>query len=471
MDNNEEIIRKCDLVMALSFYALAFFVPISIALVEIFAMLALIMFFVKRGILFARKLKTEKAASLMSNLGLFFRSFKPVPSALSWPIGIFILINFISVIFSQHHVLSLRGFFFKLLQGTYIYFTFLESITTKRQMRNFLAILLISAAIISLDGIVQCIRGTDFIYQQALMSGRATASFRHTNDFGAYLLIIIPLVLSFLLFWFPLGNFFSKKKLEISSSSSEWSRRIFKPFVFILSGLSIFCLGFTYSRGAWIGFLLSLIFWGINEKRLMLILLILCFAFWVVFFPMMEATRRVSFVTDDLPEANQSITSQPDKNSYTIWAYFDKKIAKLKKFNGMGRSIFWQDAIQIFKCNPFLGSGLNTYSKVASRNHANRGGYPHNCYLQMAAETGLAGVLAFLWILFAFFRTTLKTTRIVSQSSIWRAVLMGLLVGLTGFLIHSFFDTNLYSVQLANFFWLILGVTMGVQRILAQESA
>jgi hypothetical protein len=44
-------------------------------------------------------------------------------------------------------------------------------------------------------------------------------------------------------------------------------------------------------------------------------------------------------------------------------------------------------------------------------------------------------------------------------------LLLGSLIGLGGFLVHSFFDTNFYSVQLGSFMWLIMGFIVAVQKI------
>jgi len=37
---------------------------------------------------------------------------------------------------------------------------------------------------------------------------------------------------------------------------------------------------------------------------------------------------------------------------------------------------------------------------------------------------------------------------------------MGGLTGLSGFLVQSFFDTNLYSVQLNTLFWFVMGMVI-----------
>ena len=81
------------------------------------------------------------------------------------------------------------------------------------------------------------------------------------------------------------------------------------------------------------------------------------------------------------------------------------------------RIVLWKEAIAIIKDHPFLGCGLNTYSIVAPKYKIAEGGgiYPHNSYLQMAAETGLLGLGAFLWIIIILFRTSLSNLKKISN--------------------------------------------------------
>jgi len=105
------------------------------------------------------------------------------------------------------------------------------------------------------------------------------------------------------------------------------------------------------------------------------------------------------------------------------------------------------------------GCGLNTYSEVAKNYKSFEGGgiYPHNSYLQKAAEIGLLGIFAFIGILFIFFKTAL---RYLNQKRDF--LVLGLLSGILAFLVHAFFDTHLYSLQLVVLFWYMLGLTIAV---------
>jgi len=122
----------------------------------------------------------------------------------------------------------------------------------------------------------------------------------------------------------------------------------------------------------------------------------------------------------------------------------------------------WKQSLLIIRDYPLLGSGLNTYSSVVKRYKFFEGGnmYPHNSFLQMASETGLAGLFAFLLVLLIFFKTGLQH---LNQKK--NPLALGLLAGILAYLVHSFFDTHLYSLQLVVLFWFMLGLTIAVIRL------
>ncbi|MCK5082818.1 MAG: hypothetical protein KAR31_07910, partial [Candidatus Omnitrophica bacterium] len=92
------------------------------------------------------------------------------------------------------------------------------------------------------------------------------------------------------------------------------------------------------------------------------------------------------------------------------------------------------------------------------------GGYPHNSYLQLISETGLVGIFVFLWMLITLFRCSFRAMKKIAVQS-QRILLMGSLTGLLGFLIHSFFDTSFYSVQLGSLLWVTIGLVVAIQKI------
>jgi len=73
-------------------------------------------------------------------------------------------------------------------------------------------------------------------------------------------------------------------------------------------------------------------------------------------------------------------------------------------------------------------------------------------------------LLSFLWLLGAIFNKSFRNLGSVKDPFL-TLLLLGSLIGLAGFLVHSFFDTNFYSVQLGSFMWLVMGLIVAVQKI------
>ncbi|MBI5415685.1 MAG: O-antigen ligase family protein, partial [Candidatus Omnitrophica bacterium] len=129
---------------------------------------------------------------------------------------------------------------------------------------------------------------------------------------------------------------------------------------------------------------------------------------------------------------------------------------------------YWSRSMRIIRDYPLLGTGINTYSVVQWEYSEGWGGYPHNSYLQMTAETGVLGLLSFLWLLFVLYKNWFRALRKMQESTL-KCLLTGFGAGLSGFLLHSFFDTNFYSVQLSSLMWLIMGVVVAIQHMGTNE--
>lgn len=126
----------------------------------------------------------------------------------------------------------------------------------------------------------------------------------------------------------------------------------------------------------------------------------------------------------------------------------------------------WPMAIQRIIENP-LGYGLGTYETIRSNQEqfdAGIGYYfpPHNTYLQHALETGVIGLLLYLWLMFAYYKRLLRLYIKYRYKFIVNALALTFPVLLLGL-----FDP--VQPPLTFFFWFAMGFTMN--RISVMRSA
>ena len=124
----------------------------------------------------------------------------------------------------------------------------------------------------------------------------------------------------------------------------------------------------------------------------------------------------------------------------------------------------WRSTLKMIKDNPFTGIGLDNFL------YAYRGKYiapeawqdphlshAHNWILDFAARIGLPGLGAMLWILVAFFNTTARALRILSDPGL-RALTIGLMASMVDFLAHGMVDASYWFVDLAFAFMLTIAL-------------
>ncbi len=142
-----------------------------------------------------------------------------------------------------------------------------------------------------------------------------------------------------------------------------------------------------------------------------------------------------------------------------------------ENFATVERLAHWKAAADMWRDHLWLGVGIGNYPAVYARYAVPRWddplGHAHNYYLNLGAETGLLGLLAYLILLGAMFwhvtRAALRTTDALS-----RGVALGVLGVLVALSVHNLFD-NIYVHSMGVHLGLCLGLvttleTMPVQR-------
>jgi putative inorganic carbon (HCO3(-)) transporter len=116
----------------------------------------------------------------------------------------------------------------------------------------------------------------------------------------------------------------------------------------------------------------------------------------------------------------------------------------------------WQEAVSHIADRPFLGTGIGNYPLLVKPTAEYREPiYIHNLFLDIASETGLPGLTAFLGLL---------GTAFVSAFTAWRKYQdhlgAAVFIALSIFSTHAFFELPLYSVQVLPFFLLIAALAI-----------
>jgi O-antigen ligase len=135
---------------------------------------------------------------------------------------------------------------------------------------------------------------------------------------------------------------------------------------------------------------------------------------------------------------------------------------------------------EVVEANPWLGFGpanYRQYTKLFPILGYNLRFNSHNNYLDLLAQTGVVGLIAFGWFAFELFRLALALYRRVPQGFA-RAYVVGAIAGLTGSLLAGLLADwvvpFVYNIGLPGFrssllFWFFLGGLLAIKRIMASS--
>lgn len=352
------------------------------------------------------------------------KKYSPPPSPVNLMLYILCGIVFVTFLRSAYFSESVRGFV-RIVKFTFLYFALIDFFQSdaKRLKRTFW-VLMIVACVTFLNGIFQSVYGFDILRHKEFIKDdylrRIQASFVHPNDFGAYIILILPLTFCFF------------------SSKLKKNQRV---FLVINCLLGCFCLLKTSSRAAWIGILIGILIYFFFYKKKISIVVPLAVILLIMLSPNGFDRLRSLF----MPEQN------------TVWE----------------RVQLWKGTWNMVKVHPFFGFGVNTFSRYFLEYKP--AAYPdirytHNSYLQMWSEIGIFGLLAFLSIIFTVLKITLRDMRKKMQKGLEGFISLGLVAGYIGFLIQSGLDTNLFSLVLTTLFWVMTAYLVSLNKFLEEKT-
>jgi O-antigen ligase len=255
-------------------------------------------------------------------------------------------------------------------------------------------------------------------YERKFLWWRSRGTFRHANQLGMMLLLLLPIVIRG-----AISALTSKdnKLLAICGAAS------------LIGGIAILT---TYSRGSWIGLsvgLMVMVSLDIMSKQSKIRKYARVFLLASLFVGVFGAIKFGDTVVNRL--------------------FFDDREEILD-----GRQSLEQEGILVLQKNPVLGVGYSNEHFYA------RKAFVHNLYILIPSEIGIPGLVFFAWFLLEFLRLIFKGYR--SKIPFVKNYSHGLIGSLVGFLLASipgpdFWTTD--SVQI--YFWAALIVIVSLNRL------
>jgi O-antigen ligase len=256
------------------------------------------------------------------------------------------------------------------------------------------------------------------------------------------------------------STFLKKRNLYAGRQGIKRSGKILKIF-FILSILGIILSG---SRGAWLSiiFPLAILFYLFFKKiepflsRRVFISLISFFLLFAisVFYPPV-------FYKFQSWQSGQEISS-----GSLIFFERARSISDIGEVSNKGRIEIWRETISSIARHLILGIGIGNYPLALDQNisAAKRGSSAHNLYLDIATETGIPGILAFLAILYFILKKSWMIFR-KSPDNLYKFYALCFSVFLIWILGYSFFDVTLFNDKVLMFFMVELGLLFAIDKI------
>ncbi len=312
--------------------------------------------------------------------------------------------------------LSLRFFIFH-LTAFLLALLVVSSVKRYEQLQLIAVLAVVGLTVAALYGCYQGVVGVDVVANQqdmavnAGMPGRVYSFFDNPNNFAELLVMLTPLTFALFL------------------NAKGWRGRVAALFSFAVCGIA---LAFTYSRSGWLGFALAgvvfLAFWNWKLIPLLVVLGLCCI-------PLLPETIYNRILT---------IGNMKDSSTSYRFAIYDASATLMKDYWLRGVGLGSDILKQTFKGYPAMFDG-------------NFPIHTHNNYLQVWAETGLFGALAFLGTLFYQLKTGVKSYLACTDRRV-KNLLAAAVAGFCGILLISVAEYTWFYPRNMFFYWFLFGV-------------
>ena len=365
-------------------------------------------------------------------------------TSINIPVLSFLLCSLAASFHSDHIKNSLETVAHDYLIYFLIFFCMVNTIHSQEQARRILKAMLITCGLVCAYGLYGYYTGI------AIRDGRLVASFEYHSRIAKYISLLLPIAVCLFL-WYK----------DIMS-------RLFLALLIILCS---FTLVLTMSRTSWIAILITMLFVGfaVQKKLLMVIVIGVC-ALLIFILPSKFITHAKTVTQVDKFFASKKILGE----RLLCWKASISMIQDHPLLGiGPGKKNF-RDAFQLYggkikeaekqikkEKTSVQPKEIKTRKKslvkgVEKLSHA------HNIFLHIWVETGIVGLLAFLWLFVMVFYSSVKSWRSL-KSGYEKALLLGITASLISIFSHGLTD-SFWKKPDALFLWYIIGILFVIIR-------
>lgn len=365
-------------------------------------------------------------------------------TSLNIPVFSFLLCSLAASFHSAHVENSLETVAHDYLIYVLIFFCMVNTIHSQEQARRILKAMLITCGLVCAYGLYGYYTGI------AIRDGRLVATFEYHSRIAKYISLLLPIAVCLFL-WYK-----------------DTMSRLFLALLILLCSFS---LVLTMSRTSWIAILITMLFVGfaVQKKLLMVIVIGVC-ALLIFILPSKFITHVKTLTQVDKFFASKKILGErllcwkasiamiqdhpllgigPGKKNFRdAFQLYGGKIKEAEKQVKKEKAFGQPKEIKIKK-KTFI-------KKVQKLSHA------HNIFLHIWVETGIVGLLAFLWLFVTVFYAAIKSWRSL-KSGYEKALLLGITASLISIFSHGLTD-SFWKKPDALFLWYIIGILFVIIR-------
>lgn len=341
------------------------------------------------------------------------------PTAIAPLLAIYILLGAFSTA-TSFDVSSSAFIYIVYLVFIAVYAVIANTLTTPSRWRAGVAVFAFGALFIAALGILQnfTMDATTQSWVDTQMFEdikiRVYATFDNPNVLGQYFIIVIPIIFSL----FVLSAKLPQKTVWLT-----------------IFAVCFLCLLYTWSRGAWVGVVLGIgIFLLIRDRR------------WIVLGVL--ALLAMPFVLpDSIMNRLLSIGNTGDSSTaYRVSVWIASARMALD---------YWMSGV---------GYGSEAFAAVYSGYALNGAGYAlhsHNFYIQLIADVGIGGLIAYILIIW----TAYKEISTIKNNSMIKTVCFAFAGVIAGYLFQGVAESLWYNMRMSLMFWIVMAFIMSGARL------